>query len=510
MDWLPSCRALGLMAVFAAAPTLAVAQSPTPSSCEALAKVPIAQTTVAVAQMVSAGSFQPPTTAGTTPLAAVAGLPTFCRVVASVTRPGDTPVGIEVWLPARGWNGEFQPSSSGFTGGAFSHAAMGEILRTGTATASTNRGHDLGGPWKVSDMTSQPYHLMADRAKAILAIYYGTRPRLSLMNECGGGGSRDVLQLVQDFPQDVDAAAAVGFVYDPTHHGIGQWWVYQATHKDAASYIPPAKYRAIHQAALNACDARDGLKDGIIADPPRCAYDPAVLACRGGDGPDCLTPSQIDAVRKIYSPAVHARTGRYLFAAMPPGGELRWDAMAGPTPYSYLVGFYRNQVFKDQAWDYRKEPPNFDTHVDLAEAPGNRVIDAMNPDIGSFVDRGGKLLLVGGWNDHTLAPGSFVDYYEAVVKKLGANRIRNSVRLFMVPGMDHCFTPAYKPEYQADLAQVLRQWKQTGTAPDQLVVSRIDDGRAPVKQLACAYPRVPYYKGSGDATDPRSFECRAP
>lgn len=509
MDRTMSCGALLLVMAVSVGPTSASAQSPTASSCEALAKVSIAQTTVSLAQIVPAGSFQPPVPAGAAaPPAAVPSLPSFCRVVASVARSGHTPVGIEVWLPARGWNGEFQPSASGFAGGAFSHAAMGDILRTGTATAGTNRGHDEAGPWKLADMTSQPYHLMTDRAKAILAIYFGTRPQLSVMNECGGGGSRDALQLVQDFPQDLDAAAAVGFVYDPTHHGIGQWWVYQATHKDAASHIPPAKYPAIRQAALHACDAKDGLMDGIIADPPRCAYDPAVLACKGADGPDCLTPPQVEAVRKIYSPAVHARTGRYLFAGMPPGGELRWDAMAGPTPYPYLIGFYRNQVFKDQAWDYRKQPPNFDTHVELAEAPANRIIDAMNPDIGPFIDRGGKLLLVGGWNDHTLAPGSFVDYYEAVTKKLGANRVRNSVRLFMVPGMDHCFAPTYKPEYQADLVQTLRQWKQTGRAPDQLVVTRIEEGKGPAKQLACAYPRVPYYKGSGDAADPRSFDCR--
>ena len=167
-------------------------------------------------------------------------------------------------------------------------------------------------------------------------------------------------------------------------------------------------------------------------------------------------------------------------------------------------------MFKDQTWDYRKQPANFDLHVDLAESPANRVIDATNPDIGPFVDRGGKLLLVGGWNDHTLAPGSFVDYYEAVVKKLGANRARNSVRLFMVPGMDHCFTSAYTPEYQADLVQTLRQWRDTRAAPDQLIVTRIEEGKGPVRQLACAYPRVPHYKGAGDATDPRSFECRAP
>ena len=253
------------------------------------------------------------------------------------------------------------------------------------------------------------------------------------MNECGGGGSRDVLQLVQDHPADLDAAAAVGFVYDSLHHGIGQMWVFQATHKTEASYIPPSKYPLIHRAALDSCDAKDGLKDGIIEDPPRCTVNLDAIACKAGDAPTCLTAPQIAAVKQIYSPAVHARTGRYLFAGMAPGGELQWEPMAGPAPYNYAPGFYRNAVFRDQAWEWKSGLPNFDSHVDLAEAAPNQIIQATKADIRPFLERGGKLLLVGGWADHTLAPGSFVDYYESVVKAVGRDSARSSVRLFMVP-----------------------------------------------------------------------------
>ena len=216
----------------------AFAQQPlSNASCERLAMLSVPGASITGAQVVVNGSFTPQGRGATDP---IANLPPFCRVTASAHRQGDSDVAVEVWLPAKGWNGEFRPASSGFAGGAITYVEMADLLREGWATANTNRGHDSGGPWKLSDMTSQPVHLMMQTAKTVVAAYYGKGPQLTLMNACGGGGSRDALQLVQDWPQDLDAAAAVGFVYDPTHHGIGQMWVYQATHKDAASYIPPA------------------------------------------------------------------------------------------------------------------------------------------------------------------------------------------------------------------------------------------------------------------------------
>jgi feruloyl esterase len=478
------------------------------ATCERLSRLLLSGGSITAAQAVMDGAFTPPGAGAAQP---INGLPPFCRITASARRPGDTDVAVEVWLPARGWNGEFRPASSGFTGGTITYGEMADLLRVGWATSNTNRGHDAAGPWKLSDMTSLPLHLTVQMVKPIVNAYYGTRPQFTFMNACGGGGSRDALQLVQDWPQDLDAAAAVGFVYDPTHHGIGQMWVYQATHTDAASYIPPSKYPVIHKAALDACDAKDGLADGVIEDPPRCKYDPAMLLCKAGDGPDCLTAPQVEAVKKIYSPAVHARTGRYLFAAMNPGGELAWEPMAGPAPYNYTTGFYRNQVFGDQAWTHTTKMPNFDTDVDKAEASPNRVIDATKGDIGPFIARGGKLLLVGGWNDHTLAPGSFVDYYQMIVKALGPEKIEDSVRLFMVPGMDHCFSANYTPRHDADLNAVLREWKSTGKAPDTLVVTRFTaDGKEERKRVVCAYPQVAQYLGQGDISDPGSFRCVMP
>jgi len=481
----------------------AYAQTP----CERLTTVRVTGAAIARAETVAAGAFT-----ATPPDPSFKTLPAFCRVEAVVHRDNDTGVKFELWMPLQNWNGEFRPAASGFAGGAITYAGMAANLRQGWATANTNRGHDAGGPWKLADMTSAAYNAMMAPAKRLLDAFYGKAPALTLMNECGGGGSRDALQLVQDYPAALDAAAAVGFVYDPLHHGIGQMWVFQATHKSQASYIPPSKYPVIHQAALDSCDAKDGLKDGIIEDPPRCQVDLARVACKAGDAADCLTAPQIAAAQQIYRPAIHAKTGKYLFAGMAPGGELQWEAMAGPAPYNYAPGFYRNAVFNDQAWDWKAGLPNFDTDVDRAEAKPNQIIQATAADIRPFIDRGGKLLLIGGWADHTLAPGSFVDYYEAVVKAVGRDKAKSSVRLFMVPGMDHCLdNPIYGAIHDLDVAAILRRWKAGGAAPDTLQLTvRTPAGAMERTRFVCAYPQVAQYKGRGNVNDPASFSCRTP
>ena len=481
------------------------------TSCESLASLALPNTTIASAQMVAAGAFTSPAPArgGEGAASPFKDLAAFCRVTGAVKRANDTDVKIEVWMPAQGWSGDFQPAASGFAGGTMTYPEMATLLKRGAATANTNRGHDGGGPWKLSDMNDVPYHLMVEQAKPIVAAYYGSGPKFTVMNECGGGGSRDALMEVQSWPADLDAAAATGIVYYSTHHGIAHMWVYQATHKSEASYIPPSKYPLIHKGALDACDAKDGLKDGVIEDPERCRFDPGTLLCKNGDAADCLTAPQVEAVRTIYKAPVHARTGQKIYGSMPPGGELGWEAMAGPTPYPFAPGFYRQLVF-DQNWDYKTRPVNFDTDVDKADAAEHLVINANNPDIDKFIARGGKLMLIGGWNDHTLGPGSNVDYYESVVKRVGARTARDSVRLFMVPGMDHCLGERYPtaPTVNFDVVGALKQWKATGKAPDQIVVAESGNGMPDRKRLVCAYPQISHYKGSGSTGDPANFECK--
>jgi feruloyl esterase len=500
------------------------------ASCENLASLSLPYTTILSAQVVAAGAFAPPgPTRGAATAAEFKDLPAFCRVTTTINRTGKSDVKTEVWMPVQDWNGDFQPAGSSFWGGSFSYAGgldggMSQVLRSRAATAGTNLGHDGGNgaafadghPEKLADLGNEPFHLMVEQAKSVIRAYYGNAPKFTFMNECGGGGSRDALAEVQRWPDDLDAVSAVGFTNWGTHHGVAQMWVYQATHKSQESYIPPSKLPLIHQAALDACDAKDGVKDGVIEDPEHCKFDPGVLLCMNGDAANCLTKPQIEAVQTIYATPVHARTKAYLYGSMPPGGELGWEEMIGQVPYPYALPFYKNLVFHNQSWDYKTRPVNFDTDVDRADTAENSVINATNPAITRFIAHGGKLLLMGGWNDHTLGPGNNAHYYESVAAKIGARAVRDAVRLFMVPGMDHCLGDGYGPGAQYptvysvrfDAAGFLKQWKASGKAPDQIVVAT--KGAERRDRLVCAYPRISAYNGAGNTNDPANFVCKAP
>ena len=308
----------------------AAASSIGAETCAMLASTSLPETAIMSAQLVPAGAFTPPVQGAQAPRP-IENLPAFCRVVATM-RPVPDEVTMEVWLPAQGWGGDFQPAGSAFWGGSLPYARMGELLRLGQATAGTNLGitgatgpsFAVEHPEKLAYLADVPYHATIERAKGLIRAYYGRGPDITYMDECGGGGSRDALAAVQRHPEDLDAAAAVGFTNYGTRHGIHQMWVYQATHKTPASYIPPAKYSLIHRAALDACDAKDGVADGVIEDPMRCRYDPAVMLCKGGDGADCLTKAQVEAVRAIYTTPVHGRTKERLYGSLTPGSELGW------------------------------------------------------------------------------------------------------------------------------------------------------------------------------------------
>ena len=487
------------------------------ASCESLASYSLPAATITSAAVVDAGKFLPPAPprgvgpfGGPAPV--VKDLPAFCRVTATLKPSLDSDIKVEFWMPVANWNGRLQPTAGGVFLGMISYANMADILRTGTATATSDNGHEggsasfaLGHPEKLRDFADRSGHETLADAKLLIAAFYGKRPSLSLMNECGGGG-RTAITEVQRYPEDLDIAMVGGLDTDSTHHTFGQMWVWQATHNDAASYIPPDKYSVLNKAALDACDGKDGAKDGLIQDPAKCHFDPGVVECKNGDGPGCLTKPQVEAARKIYSPVKNSRTGEYLLGPLMPGSELGWGTMAGAQPFPYSVEFFRYLVFKDPNWDYKSRPVNFDSDVLEANTAENRIIDANDPDLSRFVARRGKLLLVGGWNDAAIAPSTNYDYYNAVVRKMGG-KAKNSVRLFMVPGMGHCPGGNGASAFDIDTLSMLNRWRDSGKAPDETIAQHKTNGQPDRKVLVCAYPKIALYKGSGSIDDPSNFSC---
>ena len=255
-------------------------------------------------------------------------LPAFCRVAATLAPTSDSDIKIEVWLPLSGWNGRLQAVGNGGWSGSIAYPGLASGIRQGYATASTDTGHSgssgefvQGHPEKLIDFGYRAVHEMTVTAKAIITAFNGSGPKLSYWNGCSSGGKQG-LKEAQRYPADYDGIVAGAPANNWTHLEVGSLWVAQAVHKDEASFIPQAKFALIHKAVLDACDALDGVKDGVLEDPTRCHFDPQALKCAGEDAPTCLTAAQVEAARKIYAPATNPRTGKEIYPGLEPGSEM--------------------------------------------------------------------------------------------------------------------------------------------------------------------------------------------
>lgn len=497
-----------LALALAAAPALAAA------SCESLTSLSFPDATISSSQSVAPGAFTLPTNPNAKGKAAASdvykGLPAFCRVTATLKPSSDSDIKIEVWLPAESWNRKYQAVGNGGWAGVISYSALAEALRSGYAASSTDTGHvggsgsfALGHPEKLIDFGWRSEHEMAVKSKAIIQAFYGAPPRLSYWNGCSTGG-RQGLQEAQRFPGDFDGIIAGA----PANRTALALWIAFAELKDPASYIPASKYSLVHQAVLAACDAHDGLKDGLIDDPTKCKFDPKVIACHGTDGPDCLTTPQVEAVRKIYTPATNPRTGQQLFPSLVPGSEMGWAILgAGPEASQVINDHYKYVVFKDPNWDWRTF--DFDKDMARAETPENLVMNGTNPNLKPFFSHNGKLILYHGWSDPNITPLTTIQYYKTAMDTLGgAKSTADSMRLFMVPGMGHCGGGEGPNKF--NVVGALENWVEKGSAPETMIASHSTAGKVDRTRPLCPYPQAAKYQGSGSIDDAANFACKLP
>jgi feruloyl esterase len=418
-----------------------------------------------------------------------------CRVAATLRPSPDSDIKIEVWMPVTGWNGKYQAVGNGGWSGAIVTYSLGEAVKHGYAASSTDTGHSgerasfaLGHPQKLIDYAYRSEHEMTVAAKAIIFAYYGKAPQHSYWNGCSAGG-KQALKEAQKYPEDFDGIVAGSPGLDWVARAALSMWVAQAVH------IPAAKYPAIHQAALDACDAADGLKDGVIEDPSRCDFDPKVIECPGADAPTCLTAAQVETARKTYS-----GPGKGIAPGLARGSELGWATFGGAQPFQIGFDYFRYVVFENPDWDFRTL--NFSSDIDRARKMDTDRINAVDPDLSAFRKHGGKLIQYHGWSDPQIPPESSVDYYRSVLEKMGAG-VPGFYRLFMVPGMAHCGGGDGASTF--DILGALEHWVERGKAPERVLAS----GKGRTRPL-CAFPGVSRYKGSGNPDDAGSFACVAP
>ncbi len=491
-----------LLAVAALVPAASAA------SCESLASLVLPEAKITSAELVPAGDFTPP---GAQPIHR---LPAFCRVAATLAPSPDSDIRIEVWMPAAGWNGKFQGVGNGGWSGNISYGALAGAVSRGYASASTDTGHAggsaefaFGHPEKLIDFAYRSEHEMTVKAKAIIAAFYGSGPRLSYWNGCSSGGKQG-LKEAQKYPEDYNGIIAgapannwVALLSSDMMNSV-------ALLKDPASQIPNAKLALLHRSAVAACDRLDGVEDGLIADPTKCHFDPAVLVCKGPDSESCLTAPQVEAARKIYGPFTNPRTHKEIFPGLAPSSEPGWVAFDGPQPFSISNDYFRYVVHQNPSWDFR----TFDADRDVALAEKldrNDVLKAVDPDLRKFVSHGGKLILYHGWSDNLIAPLNSVNYFNSVVARLGGlAKTEASVRLFMAPGMSHCSGGDGPNTF--DMVGPLEQWVEDGTAPERVVATHFRGSQVDLTRPWCPYPQVAKYKGSGSQDDAANYVCAQP
>ena len=508
-------------------------------ACAKLTALKISGTTITSAQSVAAGNFAgpPEREAGQDNSALYKTLPAFCRVVAQAKPTSDSDIKIEVWLPAADWNGKLQGLGNGGFAGMINSGELALALKAGYAATATDTGHSgspidamwaLGHPEKVIDFGHRGTHEMTRVAKALVQAFYGKSQERAYFAGCSDGG-REALMEAQRYPEDYDGILA---------GAPANYWTRllalaavdtQTLTLDPASFIPPSKISTIAAAVNAGCDKLDGVQDGILNDPRECHFDPSTIQCKAQDAENCLIAPQVAALKKLYA-GIHDSHGNELFPGYVPGaegGEGGWGLwITGSAPAkslmaAFAVGYCSNMVYEKPDWDYKTF--QLDAGFKVAEQKTGDALNAVNADLGSFKNRGGKLILYHGWDDPAISSLNTINYYNSMIGKMGERDVDSFVRLYMAPGVQHCAGGPGPDSYgevgdlnsgdpRHSLDGALEQWVEKGTAPGTIIASKLekqDRQHATMTRPLCPYPQAAKYKGSGDTVDAGSFVCAA-
>lgn len=495
--------------------------APAVRQCEVLASIDFSGIPDAPTQVASAEPISPKDT-----------VPGYCAVKGYIAPS----VQIHVALPSS-WNGKLIELGSV---GEINDEACSSTLRKGYACVTSDMGmrtdlsfyHNLQA--KI-DNGFRAAHVVALAGKAITERYYAAHLQKAYFDGCSVGG-RQALVEAQRFPWDFDGIIAGAPPVDQTMIYTNLAWANRAM-RDAQgnTILGSDALKLLIKAALAKCDLDDGVRDGVIGDPLHCGFDPAELSCKSGANTDCLTPAQVSAAKKIYGGPQTTTGVKILLGGPLPGSEQpTWDWAGGGWAH-----FYGDQMISTVTSGFRylfflPEPgpswrlSDFDLDRDykrlgLVEA----LYDSSNPDLRKFKAAGGKMLIYQGLNDPAVLPRSTIDYYETVERTMdGKAATQSFVRLFVLPGMDHCGLG--NGAYAVDWLSALEAWVEKGQSPDKLIGAhvRLDDIKFPddfarlarrlefpldPADVTFSRPIYPYpiwakYRGRGDPNMAESFD----
>jgi feruloyl esterase len=520
-----------VLAATAFAPAAALAA---PADCESLGRgARVGDATVLVAQPVPAGDFQ----AGDG--MRYSGMPAFCRVVAVAAPSSSSSVLVELWLPAAArWNGHLLGIGNGGYAGKIASSGLAAGLRRGYATTTTDMGtapaavpgvefnFGNGRPEQIRDFGHRATHAMTVLSKDLVARYYGAAARRSIFTGCSTGGNQ-ALSEAQKYPADYDGIIAGAPAHNRTHMHVHFSALRRLGTRPGAS-ISAELMAAWTRTILRTCAGRDGGAPGdlFLTNPLQCSVSPRVMACRKtGNNGLCFSDGQVEALETIYAGIRNPRTGGLIYSPDVRGAE------------ETIWPIYDSSLLPSSGYDITqwilplgRPAASFDFDRDLTALDDSYASDlnAMNPDLAGFAERGGKLLMYHGWADGIISPLGSLDWFRRISG--GSRPAADFARLFMVPGMGHCAAgpgatdigqiaadPSASQPATLDMIDLIERWLDGNAAPTEILARKTAaafsfpawDWKEPTpdSRPVCAFPMLPRYDGHGDRLKADSFRC---
>ncbi|HLJ25036.1 MAG TPA: tannase/feruloyl esterase family alpha/beta hydrolase [Candidatus Acidoferrales bacterium] len=469
----------------------------------------------------------------------------FCDVKGAVTTTGEGAepgsANFEVILP-QNWNGKFIFLGVGGLAGVMNTSAnpadRPQFLVKGYATAITDTGHLVANPtWeytkpgtpdtpKIVDYYFRAVHDVTLASKQLVKSYYHTDTiRRSYFDGCSNGGKMGLLEASR-YPADYDGIISGSPWLDPAGTSL---WTLKNIKALLETYIPAEKFQAVAAAILKECDKADGVADGLIQNPAKCAFNPNALV------PETLTQQQADALKLIMSP-VRSEHGKIVYPgasvgnlgqvnvtvrgstnyldapAADPTSAKPWGDATVPANWSLAQNILMKLGYYDAGKDMNNSIENKGVAKDDAL---NLIYQRLAADIpddasayGAYFAKGGKLLIYHGYEDLIISPYSTVWFYEDLAQSMGGYaQVQRSARLFMVPGMQHCEGGSGPNTF--DTLTAMENWAERNVEPEAIPATHSTNDAVDRTMPLCKFPEQAHYKGSGDPKVAESWTCPA-
>jgi feruloyl esterase len=457
--------------------------------------------------------------------------PTFCKVAARM----EPKLNFELRLPDA-WNGKLLYGGGGGYNGSVP-AANTQQLAAGYANVSSDSGHQASGvdaSWALNDtyaaqlFGSLSVPTVMGATQKMLQAAYGKAPSRSYFEGCSNGG-REALMNAQRYPNLFDGIIARA----PAYNWVGFMGAFNRTAKALAApggALNTAKVQLLAKAVRDACDAADGLVDGVVSNPQACsklnaqdqpAFNLAALRCAGGadTGNSCLSDAQLAVVASWTTPATFA--GGYRNAGWTlsgneddPGSWAAWVTGANGVRTAAQFLFQDTTVKTYLARDLNADSLTYSPWDQNPEALYGLAAlnDATNTDLRPFAGRGGKLILWHGGSDSALSYKTTAEYHDSLATTLGTGGRESTVRFYVAPGVNHCAGGVGADV--TNLVAALDTWVESGKAPETLTAEKVASGTTALSRPLCRWPQYPRYTGpAGNAEAAKlaaNFTCTMP